>query len=37
LQVIHASVDAEVAAAMQRARSAPDAGGDELGLDDVYA
>jgi pyruvate dehydrogenase E1 component alpha subunit len=37
LCAIHASVDAEVHAAMQRAAAAPDAGRSELGLEDVYA
>lgn len=34
---IHSSVEAEVRAAMQRAAAGPDAGAEELGLDDVYA
>src|SRR5689334_17867003 len=34
---VHAEVAAEVAEAMDRARSQPDAGADELGLDEVYA
>ena len=37
LNGIHAEVEAQVAAAMQRAMAAPDAGACELGLDDVYA
>jgi acetoin:2,6-dichlorophenolindophenol oxidoreductase subunit alpha len=36
LQRIHAEVLADVSQAMDRARAAPDAGADELGLDDVY-
>jgi pyruvate dehydrogenase E1 component alpha subunit len=34
---IHADVSAEVAAALQQARAAPDAGANELGLEDVFA
>lgn len=34
---IHADVEAEVREAMQRAASEPDAGAEELGLEDVYA
>ncbi|MBV9327842.1 MAG: thiamine pyrophosphate-dependent dehydrogenase E1 component subunit alpha [Chloroflexi bacterium] len=37
LQAIHADVEAEVADAVARAEAAPDAGVDELGVDDVYA
>jgi pyruvate dehydrogenase E1 component alpha subunit len=37
LLTIHTEVEKEVAAAMARAASEPDAGGAELGLDDVYA
>ncbi len=37
LQRIHSGVEVEVQAAMERARAAPDAGANELGLDDVYA
>ncbi|MCC6176404.1 MAG: thiamine pyrophosphate-dependent dehydrogenase E1 component subunit alpha [Chloroflexi bacterium] len=34
---IHEAVDAEVRAAVERARALPDAGAAELGLDEVYA
>jgi pyruvate dehydrogenase E1 component alpha subunit len=34
---VHAEVAAEVGEAMARARTAPDAGSSELGLEDVYA
>ena len=34
---IHADVEAEVRNALERAAAQPDAGADELGLDDVYA
>jgi TPP-dependent pyruvate/acetoin dehydrogenase alpha subunit len=37
LRDIHASVEAEVADAMRRARESPDAGSAELGLDEVFA
>ena len=37
LAEVHASVEAEVQAAMDRAAASPDAGADELGLEDVYA
>jgi pyruvate dehydrogenase E1 component alpha subunit len=37
LERIHAEVEAEVEAAMRQARAAPDAGANELGLDEVYA
>ena len=37
LQRVHAEVEAEVCAAMARAAEAPDAGADQLGLEDVYA
>jgi pyruvate dehydrogenase E1 component alpha subunit len=37
LQLIHTDVCAEVEMAVQRARAAPDAGANELGLDDVFA
>jgi acetoin:2,6-dichlorophenolindophenol oxidoreductase subunit alpha len=37
LQAIHAEVETEVRAAMDRAAAAADAGADELGLEDVYA
>ena len=37
LQRIHADVEEEVRAAMERASAAPDAGAEQLGLEDVYA
>jgi acetoin:2,6-dichlorophenolindophenol oxidoreductase subunit alpha len=37
LQGIHAEVEAEVRAAMDHASAAPDAGAEQLGLEDVYA
>jgi TPP-dependent pyruvate/acetoin dehydrogenase alpha subunit len=37
LQCVHATVAADVSAAMERAAATPDAGAAELGLDDVYA
>lgn len=37
LQRVHAEVAAEVEAALERARAAPDAGAAELGLGDVFA
>src|SRR5207237_1143411 len=37
LRRIDTDVSAEVAAAMERAAAAPDAGADELGLEDVFA
>ena len=37
LQRVHAEVEQEVQAAMERASESPDAGECELGLDDVYA
>jgi TPP-dependent pyruvate/acetoin dehydrogenase alpha subunit len=37
LQRIHEEVEAEVRSALELARAAPDAGANELGLDDVYA
>jgi acetoin:2,6-dichlorophenolindophenol oxidoreductase subunit alpha len=37
LQAVHVEVEAKVAAAMARAMNSPDAGVDELGLDEVYA
>jgi TPP-dependent pyruvate/acetoin dehydrogenase alpha subunit len=37
LQAVHSDVEAEVRAALERARAAPDAGLAELGLDEVYA
>jgi TPP-dependent pyruvate/acetoin dehydrogenase alpha subunit len=37
LQRVHAEVEEEVQAAMERARAAPDAGAGELGLEDVYS
>lgn len=37
LQRIHAEVNAEVGAAIEQARAAPDAGVAELGLEDVFA
>ena len=37
LQRIHDDVCAEVDAALGKARAAPDAGAEQLGLDDVFA
>ena len=37
LNALHAEVEAEVAAAMQRAAAEPDAGEADLGLEHVYA
>ena len=37
LTAIHGRVEAEVSQAMARAAASPDAGADELGLEDVYA